>query len=91
MQRFCNEVLTWKFLRHPNVLPLLGVMMTDNQLTTVSEWMVNGNIDQFVKAHADADRLKLVCLSLKILALLVPDDHMITAAWRGREGVSLPP
>ena len=49
-------------LRHPNVLPLLGVTMTKNQFVMVSEWMENGNINQFVKAHADADRLKLVCL-----------------------------
>ena len=60
MQWFCKEVLTWKSLRHPNVLPLMGVMMTDNQLVMVSEWMKNGNINQFVKACVDADRLKLV-------------------------------
>ena len=36
--------------------------MTKNQFVMVSEWMENGNINQFVKAHADADRLKLVRL-----------------------------
>ena len=59
-QRFCREVLTWKGLRHENVLPLLGVTMSGNQFAMVSEWMVNGNINEFVKMHRDANRFKLV-------------------------------
>jgi len=47
---FCKEVVTWKSLRHPNVLPLLGVTMGENLLAMVSEWMVNGNITEFIKA-----------------------------------------
>ena len=50
----------WSTLCHPNVLPLLGVMMTDTQFSMVSEWMVNGNISGFVKVHPDVDRLELV-------------------------------
>ena len=42
------------------MLPLLGVMMIDDQLTMVSEWMVNGNINEFIKAHRDANRFDLV-------------------------------
>ena len=66
MQRFCKEVVTWKSLRHPNVLPLVGVTMSEGQLAMVSDWMVNGNINDFVKAHPDANRLELVGLSPKI-------------------------
>ena len=50
----------WKTLRHPNILPLLGVTMTENQFVLVSEWMANGNINEFVKANPDADQLGLV-------------------------------
>ena len=50
----------WKVLHHPNVLPLIGVTMTDNRLAMVTEWMVNGNINEFVKANKDVDRLRLV-------------------------------
>ena len=67
MQRFCKEVITWKALRHPNVLPLLGVVVTGNQFAMVSEWMTNGNINQFVKAHQDANRFELVSPPLKLL------------------------
>ena len=59
-QRFCKEVITWKSLRHQNVLPLLGVTMNENQFAMVSEWMVNGNITKFIKTHWDANRFKLV-------------------------------
>jgi serine/threonine protein kinase len=52
-QRFCKEVVTWKTLRHPNVLPLIGVMMSESQFATISDWMFNGNINDFVKAHPD--------------------------------------
>ena len=53
--------MTWKSLRHPNVLQLVGVTMSEAQFAMVSDWMVNGNINDFVKAHPDADRLELVC------------------------------
>lgn len=66
VQRFCKEAVGWKGLRHPNVLPLLGVTTTANQFVMVSEWMVKGNINEFVKADANADRLGLVCLSFKV-------------------------
>ena len=64
--------MTWKALHHPNVLPLLGATTIENRFVMVSEWMVNGNINQFVKADANADRLGLVCFSFRIL----------TSTWR---------
>ena len=59
-QTFCKEVVTWKALRHPNVLPLLGVTMGKRLFAMVSEWMVNGNIIEFVEAHRNANRFELV-------------------------------
>lgn len=57
----------WSALRHPNVLPLLGATMTGAQYMMVSEWMANGNINEFVEAHQDADRLGLVSFIFKVL------------------------
>ena len=34
--------------------------MNENQFVMVSEWMVNGNINEFVRTHRDADLFKLV-------------------------------
>ena len=56
----------WRSLQHPNVLPLVGVTITETQFAMVSEWMVNGNINDFVKAHPDANRLGLVSFLSKV-------------------------
>ena len=71
VQKFCREVVTWKTLRHPNVLPLIGVMMTGTQFAMVSEWMENGNINDFVKGHPDVDRFELVGVLFEVLLSLV--------------------
>jgi serine/threonine protein kinase len=55
----------WKALHHPNVLPLVGVMMSGARFAMISEWMVNGNISDFVKARPDVNRIALVGLRLK--------------------------
>jgi len=41
--------------------------MTNTRFVMVSEWMVKGTINEFVKANDNADRLGLVCLSFKVL------------------------
>jgi serine/threonine protein kinase len=65
----------WKTLRHPNVLPLLGVTVTENRLVMVSEWMDNGNINEFTAVDTNADRLELVrfFLPFEVLTSLMTD------------------
>ena len=50
----------------------------------VSDWMVNGNINDFVKAHPDANRLELVGISLSLIAPVSKfvDDRMAYPAGR---------
>ena len=52
--------MVWGALHHPNILPLFGVTVAEDQLTVVSEWMDGGNIMEFVKMDVDVDRLELV-------------------------------
>jgi len=61
VQRFCKEVAMWRNLSHPNVLSLIGVPDTlgDGRFSMVSEWMVNGNIADYVRSKA-GNHLKLV-------------------------------
>ena len=59
-QRFCREGVTWKHLRHPNILPLLGVTLNEQRFALVSEWMENGNINEFIKRDEGINRTKLV-------------------------------
>ena len=65
VKRFCREFVPWKALQHPNVLPLLGVIMTETEFAMVSEWMPNGNINQFLTVHKDANRFELVSSSFE--------------------------
>ena len=57
---FCKEVVTWSALRHPNVLPLLGITTDGDQFAMISEWMANGNINEFIKVHWEANPFELV-------------------------------
>jgi len=79
-KRFCKEVTTWKMLRHPNVLPLLGVI--ENRLTMVSEWMRNGDINEFVKAHPDVNRLELLAGVTKGL-MFIHDQGIVHGNLKG--------
>jgi hypothetical protein len=60
VQIFYKEFVPWRVLQHPNILSLLGVIMTKTKFEIVSEWMSNRNINQFVTAYHDVNRFKLV-------------------------------
>ena len=59
---FHKEAIMWKSLHHPNVVPLVGVSKDwfGYKFAMVSEWMANGRINNFVEAHEDVNRFKLV-------------------------------
>ena len=71
--------MTWKTLCHSNVLPLLGVTMGNHRFAMVSEWMANGNVNEFIEAHADANRFGLVRFHHPVSSL-VTDNHSIIIA-----------
>jgi len=48
----------WKHLKHPNIVPLLGVTLVPFQL--ISNWMSGGDLPEYIKMRPDADRLGLV-------------------------------
>ena len=80
--------MVWKALHHPNVLLLLGVMVTDNWLVMISECMAKGTINAFVATDADADRLGPACFSFATFSF-ASDDHMTIVAQRCRQGVDI--
>jgi len=59
-QLLVKEVVGWKWLRHENILPFVGVMPAPSPISIVSEQMENGNIMDFIKANRDYNRLRLV-------------------------------
>jgi len=74
-KKFCKEVVTWKILGHSSVLPLIGVTIIENRFVTVSEWMKNGNINEFLREHADINPLEL--LEDAIMGLIYMHDQGI--------------
>ena len=58
-KRFCKEMVLWKQLRHPNVLPFYGAYMAD-RFGMVFPWMENGNILEFTGKNLEVNRLRLV-------------------------------
>lgn len=78
VQEFSTEIILWRQLCHPNVLPFHGVYYLDDLHTRVcliSPWMKNGNIVQFLKNAPDSDHVLLVnenlCALLEMIFTIV--------------------
>lgn len=84
IQRFCREVLGWKRLSHPNILPLLGVSVTASprSFRIVSDWMQNGNVMEYIRSNPEVDRLQLVS-SLVDPVLAILNDFQLSGAISG--------
>jgi hypothetical protein len=90
VQRFCKEFVLWNTLRHANVLPLIGVILTETEFTMVSEWMPDGNINQFVKEHQGVNRFGLVSSPSNLpQSLFIVDNYVAFAVERCCEGLNL--
>ncbi|CAE6499584.1 unnamed protein product [Rhizoctonia solani] len=65
-----KEIRVWSFLDHENVLPLLGLCVVNNELGMVSEFMPNGNIQDYIRNNPSVNRYQLaihVCAGLVYL------------------------
>ena len=63
-QRLCREIIGWKNMSHPNILPLLGVSVSANPrcFHILTEWMPGGDVMQYARSIPGANRLRLVSL-----------------------------
>ena len=68
-QGLCREVIGWKRLTHPNILPLLGVFLVadSNCFDILTDWMPSGNLMRYAKSNPEANRLQLVRVSATFL------------------------
>ncbi|KDQ13368.1 hypothetical protein BOTBODRAFT_33689 [Botryobasidium botryosum FD-172 SS1] len=55
-----HECRVWQELRHPNILPFLGLAKIDSINYMVSPFMKNGNVLDYLRKSPDIDRLKLI-------------------------------
>ena len=58
-QKFCKEAAIWRHLRHPNILPFVGIIINPDQCLLVLDWG-NVAISDFVGWYPDANRVDLV-------------------------------
>ena len=61
--------------------------MIGNRFAMVSEWMTNGNINQFVTTHPHENRFELVSYPFKLLIPSAPVDNYASAVGRRRKGL----
>jgi hypothetical protein len=59
-QRFYREIVGWKYITHPNVLPVIGISETPPPFCIITPWMPNGNIVEYTRQNPDINRLLLV-------------------------------
>ena len=59
-QEFCKEAVIWRYLQHPNILPLIGVATGSEWYSLVSDWMDHGTINTFTEMNPDVNRVDLV-------------------------------
>lgn len=59
-----KEVKIWSSLDHPNLLPLYGFSVEDDDealnFSFISEWMENGTADNYVRSNPDCNISLLV-------------------------------
>ncbi|KAF9648291.1 kinase-like protein [Thelephora ganbajun] len=55
-----QEIVIWRRLSHPNVLPVLGVSLELFPLCVITEWMIDGDIMDFTSKHPEVNRLRLL-------------------------------
>jgi serine/threonine protein kinase len=58
-QAHLHELIVWKSLRHPNIVPLIGTC-EQFPVSLVSEWMSGGTMTAFLRDHPDRERSFLV-------------------------------
>jgi hypothetical protein len=65
-QSFRNEVVTWKCLRHPNIVAFMG---TSNicPVCLVSEWMPEGTLFAFLERNPKEHRVRYVSTDILYL------------------------
>ena len=59
-QRYFKEVVAWKRLNHPNVIPMYGAAPDIAELCVVSPWMPEGDLLQYLDRYPGANRVSIV-------------------------------
>ncbi|KAG8950605.1 hypothetical protein FRC03_012790 [Tulasnella sp. 419] len=58
-KRFFREIVLWRTLQHPTVVPLSGYMMRSGLYSLISPWYSYGNVTQYLKTCTNPNRASL--------------------------------
>ncbi|CAE6515497.1 unnamed protein product [Rhizoctonia solani] len=92
-KRAMREIYNWSQLDHDNIQKLLGVIVFDERLGMISEWMERGNLQEYLQKNPNVDGYPL-CVQvaqgveylhnrnmihgdLKAINILVSPDHKL--------------
>ncbi|CAE6423368.1 hypothetical protein ACGC1H_002322 [Rhizoctonia solani] len=70
IQDAAREIHTWSKCKHPNVLPLYGLVTFRGRIGMVSPWMSGGTMPRYLEANPEANRHNLcirICEGLSYL------------------------
>ncbi|KAJ7023177.1 kinase-like domain-containing protein [Mycena alexandri] len=83
-RKFCREALVWQRLRHPHIVPLIGIDTESfpSSLCLVSPWMKNGTAIKYLASIRPAERLRTIREIAQGLAFL-HDQHVVHGDLRG--------
>lgn len=81
-QRFYREIVGWKYISHPNVVPFCRVSEALFPFCFITPWMPNGNIVDYVRENQSVNRLQLVSDpgNLQIKCLRLHPQQLVQAA-----------
>ncbi|KAF7378237.1 Kinase-like protein [Mycena sanguinolenta] len=87
-RRFYREALIWQRLRHPNIVPLIGID-TENfppSLCLVSPWMKNGTVNAYLRGKEGDERQRTINRLIREIAqglAFLHDEGIVHGDLRG--------
>ncbi|KAJ6589746.1 kinase-like domain-containing protein [Mycena capillaripes] len=87
-RKFCREALVWQRLRHPYIVPLIGIDTESfpSSLCMVSPWMKNGTVIKYLSGVRGAERQTTVNRLIQEIAeglAFLHDQHVVHGDLRG--------
>ncbi|KAJ7477474.1 kinase-like domain-containing protein, partial [Mycena latifolia] len=73
LRKFAKEALVWHYLRHPNIVPFIGVDATTfptPMMAMVSSWMSQGGVLQYMRKNSPMSRYAITLLNDIIQGLM---------------------
>ncbi|EMD41266.1 hypothetical protein CERSUDRAFT_39571, partial [Gelatoporia subvermispora B] len=58
-QLLFQEAVVWKYLRHPNITPFVGINTTYASLVLICDYMDGGNVVEYLKREPCSNRIQL--------------------------------